>query len=216
MAIRLEVIDEVEALHGLAEAWQANADDAGVLPLFRGPRWLLAWWRAYQRQLGAELYTLAIFDDAELVGLAPFYRREARRSPSRSVVEIRLVGDAGPRPPALGILAKPGYQERVGNAIGDHLASHAADWDVVDLLPLDDPSATRAHMVNRLATRGRPMDSSSAGAAQRIELRAHSAEFETSEGDARAFAYIRDADQLRKGLAALRRLSRLELSLIHI
>lgn len=212
MGIGLEVIEEAEALHTLAERWQALADEAGVSPLFRGSRWLLSWWRAYQRQLGGEIYSLAIFDENRLVGLAPFYRRRAKRTPSRKVDEIRLIGDAGPRPPALGLLAEPGYEERVGHAIADHLAERAGDWDVVDLQPLEDPSQTRAHMVNRLSTHGRPMDSSSVGSAMRIELQAAGVELETSKEDARASAYVRDADQLRKGLAALRRLSRLEWS----
>jgi ribosomal protein S18 acetylase RimI-like enzyme len=209
MGIRLEVIEDVEALHTLAERWQTLADEAEISPLFRGSRWLLSWWRAYQRQLGAEVYSLAIFDEERLVGLAPLYRRRAKRTPSRRVEEIRLIGDAGPRPPALGLLAEPGYEERVGHAIADHLAEHAGDWDVVDLQPLDDPSRTRAHMVNRLSTHGRAMDSSSAGSAIRIELQS-AGESESSRNDTRASAYVRDADQLRKGLAALRRLSRLE------
>ncbi len=210
MGIRLELIEEAEILHSLAERWQALADDAEISPLFRGPRWLLAWWRAYQRQLGAELYSLAIFEEERLVGLAPFYRRPGKRSAARKVDEIRLMGDAGPRPPALGLLAEPGYEEQVGHAIADHLAKHADDWDVVDLQPLEDPSQTRAYMVNRLVTHGRPMDSSSAGSSLRIEVQAPGVPGESQGVDGRASAYVGDAEKLRKGLAALRRLSRLE------
>ncbi len=210
MAIRLEVIDDVEALYSLAGAWQALADQAGISPLFRGPRWLLSWFRAYQRQLGAELCTLAVFDGDALVGLAPLYKRQARRSSGRKLEEVRLMGDAGPRPPALGLLAAPGYEESVGVALADHLSAKSSEWDVIELMPLEDPSPTRAHMVNRLSSLGRPIDSSSAGGSQRLELNAAGWENEPSVQDKRATAYQCDADALRKGLAVLRRLSRLE------
>ncbi|MCP4445901.1 MAG: GNAT family N-acetyltransferase [Myxococcales bacterium] len=210
MAIRLEVIEEAEALHSLANDWQEMADEAGVSPLFRGPRWLLSWWRAYQRQLGAELFLLAVYDDDRLVGLAPFYKRHAKRSPSRKLEEVRLMGDAGPRPPTLGILAAPGYEEKVGVALADYLASHAGDWDVLDLEPLEEPEPARAHMVSRLASKGRPVDSSSAGGVWRIELQATGSDEEETPRDKRASAYVGEAGKLRKGLAILRRLSRLE------
>jgi ribosomal protein S18 acetylase RimI-like enzyme len=210
MSVRLELIEEVEALHSIAERWQVLADEAGISPLFRGSRWLLSWWRAYQRQLGAEIFSFAIYEEDRLVGLAPCYRRRAKRSATGKVDEIRLMGDAGPRPPALGLLAEPGYEERVGHAVADYLVERADHWDVVELQPLDDPSLTRAYMVNRLSTHGRPMDSSSAGSSQRIELQAPGVATESQGLDSRASAYVGDSDQLRKGLAALRRLSRLE------
>ncbi len=210
MAIRLEVIEEVGALHTLAQSWQAIADEADISPLFRGPRWLLSWWRAYQRQLGAELYALAVFDDERLIGLAPFYKRRAKRSPTRKLEEIRLMGDAGPRPPALGVLAVPGFEDKVGVAFADHLSDCASEWDVIELEPLEDPSQTRAHMVSRLASKGRPVHSAAAGGVWRIELQAVGSETEETQVDSRASAYVGDTDSLRKGLATLRRLSRLE------
>jgi hypothetical protein len=204
MSVRLELIEEVEALHSIAERWQVLADEAGISPLFRGSRWLLSWWRAYQRQLGAEIYSFAIYDDDRLVGLAPCYRRRAKRSATRKVEEIRLIGDAGPRPPALGLLAEPGYEEQVGHAVADFLAARADQWDVVELQPLDDPSATRAHMVNRLSTHGRPMDSSSAGFSQRIELQAPGVATESQGFDSRASAYVGDAERTGSATATLK------------
>lgn len=210
MAIRLVVLEESEALHGLVEQWQSLVDQVDTGALFCGPRWLLAWWRAYQRQLGAELYSLAAFEDDRLVGLAPFYKRQAGRAATRNIKEIRLLGDAGPRPPALDIMAEPGYEEAVGNRFAEHLTEVVADWDVIDLQPMRDPSGARAFMASRLHANGRPMDCSETGGAQRIELLAVGVQSTKSDVDERASVYARDAAQLRKGLATLRRISRLE------
>ena len=72
-ACRLITTDELESLAG---SWNALA---GGMP-FRRHEWLSAWWRHYGA--GCELYTLAIEEQEELIGLAPFYlQRSVMRRP---------------------------------------------------------------------------------------------------------------------------------------
>ena len=205
MALRLSAINEIGGLEALREPWAALAESGGV---FQSPRWLLAWWKSYQRQLGGNLACIAAFDGDELIGLMPLYRREAKRSPGIKVIELRLLGDAGPRPPVLDILAAPGREEEVGTALATELQERADSWDVLDLQPLQEPSRVRAFMAQRLAALGRAVDSNAAGGARRIHL---SAGVELGdEGGNGHRVYAEDLAQLRKGLAALRRISRLE------
>lgn len=210
MALRFSLVDDVTGLHALEERWSALAAAGGPGALFRSPRWLLAWWHSYHRQLGAELYTFVGFAGDELVAIAPFYRRTAKLSPGVKAREIRLLGDAGPRPPALGLLVEPGHEEAVGNALAAELEATSADWDVLDLQPLQEPSRARAYMANALATAGRAIDSSEAGGARRVELAVAGIDPTSDAVDERHSAYVAEAVSLRKGLAALRRLSRLE------
>ena len=74
--LKLTVIRELEALQALAPAWRKLANGAR----FRGPDWLLPWWHAYHRTLGAELHVYVGYGAnaegvEELVGLVPFYKR---------------------------------------------------------------------------------------------------------------------------------------------
>ena len=87
--------------------WRALAA-AGPNVLFRGPDWLIPWWLAYHNTLGAELYVLvgrATEGDSngtkpgEIVFLAPFYRRTVKVA-LLDTRELRMMGDAGPRPPS--------------------------------------------------------------------------------------------------------------------
>jgi hypothetical protein len=124
--------------------------------------------------------------------------------------EIRMIGDAGPRPPSLDLLSRPGWEDRAGAAFARKLIDDAPTWDLIELEPLADPSRVRANLVQRLAPAGFAVESSTtAGGASRIALALARRRRPTawSGDDVRD-----DLAALRKGMSALRRLSRLEWS----
>jgi GNAT superfamily N-acetyltransferase len=207
MSIEVTVVREVEQLAAVETQWQALAKASGS-ELFRGPAWLIPWWHAYHRTLGAVLHIVCGHVDGELVLLAPLYRRTTKVA-LLDISELRLMGDAGPRPPALDILAAPGWEDRAGATLARALIDQSEHWDLLDLEPLTDPSRVRAHMVSRFAPAGFHIESSpSAGGAHHMALALETDT--TSDGSGVVSAYFDDLGQLRKGLSALRRLSRLE------
>ncbi|MEJ7598035.1 MAG: GNAT family N-acetyltransferase [Kofleriaceae bacterium] len=217
MGIDVSVVRDVAALRGIESEWRALATSA-TGALFRGPDWLLPWWAAYHGTLGAELHVLvgrATEPDplgvaaGEIVCIAPLYRRTIKVA-LLDTAELRMIGDAGPRPPSLDLLSRPGWEDRAGAAIARKLIDEAATWDLIDLEPLADPSRIRANLVQRLAPAGYIVESSpSAGGASRIGLGAISV---TDTADLTGIHVLLgdDLSALRKGMNTLRRLSRLE------
>ncbi|CAN5660948.1 hypothetical protein BH11MYX1_BH11MYX1_53960 [soil metagenome] len=216
MAIDVTVVRELAALRALESEWRAlAADGPGVL--FRGPDWLIPWWLAYHNTLHGELHVLvgrATEPDAtgikagEMVCLAPLYRRTVKVALLDNR-ELRMMGDAGPRPPSLDLLARIGWEDRAGQAIARTLIEDAPNWDLIDLEPLADPSRIRAHLVQRLAPAGFTVESSlSAGGANRIALA--SAPGDITDGGGLVTTFGEDLGDLRKGMNVMRRLSRLE------
>ena len=217
MAIDVSVVRDLTALRALEAEWRTLAS-TGPGVLFRGPDWLIPWWLAYHNPLAAELHVLigrATEPDAstgtqagELVCLAPFYRRTVKVA-LLDHRELRMMGDAGPRPPSLDLLAAPGWEDRAGNAFARLLIDEAATWDLVDLEPLADPSRVRANLVQRIAPAGFTVESStSGGGTSRIALAL--APSDAPDGSGMVTTYGDDLVALRKGMSALRRLSRLE------
>ncbi len=216
MAIDVSVVRELTALRVLEPEWRALAG-AGVNSLFRGPDWLIPWWLAYHNTLAAELHVMvgrATEPDAsgtaagDIVCLAPFYRRTIRVA-LLDTRELRMMGDAGPRAPSLDLLARAGWEDRAGAALARALIEDAASWDLIELEPLADPSRLRANLIQRIGPAGFTVESSqSGGGAYRIALALAPADgtdatgVVTTHGD--------DLAALRKGMSALRRLSRLE------
>lgn len=212
MAIDVSVVRELSGLRAIEGEWRGLAS-----ALFRGPDWLLPWWSAYHATLGAELYVLVCrateadgngVEPGDLVGIAPLYRRTIKVALIETR-ELRMIGDAGPRPPSLDLLARAGWEDRVGGALARALIDDAASWDLVELEPLADPSRVRAHLVQRIGPAGFAVESApSAGGANRIALSL--APVETSDANPVVVVSGDDLAGLRKGMGALRRLSRLE------
>ena len=205
----LYTITSVAGLKEIAGEWADLARRAGG-SLFRGPEWLLPWWQEYHRVLAAELCVEIATEGGRLVALAPFYSRVGKRRPGLKLKEIRLLGDAGPRPPALDLLVEPGHEEEVGAQLAERLGSSAEEWDVIDLQPLQEPSRARAFMTNRLGAAGFQVESGEAGSSRRLALTVPGAEASHAAPDARVRRYTDEVGSLRKGMAALRRLTRLE------
>jgi RimJ/RimL family protein N-acetyltransferase len=206
MSIEVTIVRDAVQLTAIEAQWRALAKNSGS-ELFRGPAWLIPWWQAYQSALDAELYVLCGKVDGELVALAPLYRRTTKIA-LLELAELRLMGDAGPRPPALDLLAAPGWEDRAGAAFARALIEQAEQWDLIDLEPLSDPSRVRANMVSRFIPAGFQVESStSAGGVHQMAL---AMDVETTDAGGTITSYSDDLSQLRKGLSALRRLSRLE------
>lgn len=216
MAVEVSVVRDIAALQAIEAEWRALAS-TGTGALFRGPDWLIPWWQAYHATLGAELYVLvgragdgdgAATAAGDIVCMAPLYRRTVKVA-LLDTRELRMIGDAGPRPPALDLLARAGWEDRAGIALAKKLIDESATWDLIDLEPLADPSRVRANLVQRLAPLGYTVESSvSAGGATRIALAM--APSESTEPASVATTPGDDLQALRKGMTALRRLSRLE------
>lgn len=212
MTVQLSVITDPAELLASRDAWSELARHGDSGALFRGPEWLIPWWHAYHRVLKAEMYVLAGHSDGQLVCLAPFYQRVAKGAPGVKVREIRLLGDAGPRPPALDLMVAPGYEDRAGTAIAEFLVENTSTWDIIELEPLQDPSPVRAAMVTWMVNAGHHVQSKQAGGgARRIALAIAGIDIEkATTAPSLTMAYVDDAGALRKGLSALKRLSRLE------
>ncbi len=217
MSVELSVVRDLAALRALEAEWRELARAGGSGALFRGPDWLLPWWQHYHRVLGGELLVIIARtrpgDDgvAKLVGLAPFYQRKVKVA-LLELHEIRLLGDAGPRPPALDLLIAPGLEDKVGAALARQLVELSPQWDQLELEPLADPSRVRATMMARMAAAGFSVESTQAGGgARRLALTAPGLDVPEPDSELSAGVHVAtDAAGIRKGMSALRRLSRLE------
>ncbi len=210
MTLELSLIRDVEALRALEPEWRTLALAGGSGALFRGPDWLMPWWLHYHGALGAQLYVVIGRSEGKLVALAPLYTRTVKMAVIDGH-ELRLMGDAGPRPPALDLLVEPGFEDKLGVALAKLLVEQASTWDVIDLEPLADPSRARATLVSRLAAAGLAVESSpAAGGARRIALSAPGLDPGEPAASDGMISELSDESSIRKGMAALRRLSRLE------
>src|SRR5215471_1856764 len=150
MSLSTELVLDPRRLLELSPEWAELARRSGDGGLFRGPAWLWPWFKHFGPALDASLHVVVGWEGSRCVGLAPFYERSAKLGGVKTR-EVRMVGDAGPRPPALDLLVGTGYEERFAHALAAHFTAEGArPWDVLDLAPLRDPSRPRAFLAERL------------------------------------------------------------------
>ncbi len=212
VALALEVIDDPARLSELAPDWEALTQATGEGGLLRGPAWSILWFQHYGPALEARPHVMVGRVDGRVVAIAPFYQRVVRIGPGVKATEIRLLGDAGPRPPALDLIVLAGHEEAFATAVADSFTSaQALPWDVLDFAPLRDPSRARAYLAERLDATGRKVDSQEAGMTITVTLVSAALSPDSlPPPDPHAGVYASDSPSLAKGLTALRRLSRLE------
>ena len=111
---RTELVTDESRLAELAPAWDELAVERGRP--YSAPHWALAWWR-HARPREAVLRVVALLEDGELVGIAPF---AAARGPFRSAVYRLLASSASAR---VEPLARAGRAGELADAVGTALAA---------------------------------------------------------------------------------------------
>jgi CelD/BcsL family acetyltransferase involved in cellulose biosynthesis len=143
------VPDQLTVARVPPDRWQLLGDWDAVLAAAARPNvfltrdWVTSWWAAFGH--GAEAWLLRVAGPAgETLGLAPLY---LGRSPGMVRLPIRrlgIMGDHSVGSEYLGLVARAGHEQAVGQAVAAHLAAEGVRWDLADLSGLveGDPAAS--------------------------------------------------------------------------
>jgi CelD/BcsL family acetyltransferase involved in cellulose biosynthesis len=122
----------LEQLQRLRPDWMALFERSRTPNPFAHPDWLIAWAQHFVRP--GHLHVLAVHSGAELIGVAPFFRRSMSFG-GRRVTYLRLLG-SGRKSQLTEIPQVLTVQRRsrhVLRAIVAHLCARAESWDWVEL-----------------------------------------------------------------------------------
>lgn len=122
--LRAEIVSSVGALDALEPAWWELWWRCPPATPFQSPAWLIPWWHAFAP---GELATVAIWQGAALVGLAPFYLE-------RGEAGTRLLPLGVSLSDYLDVLIDPACEPQAADAIVN--AVLALDWEIWELQEL--------------------------------------------------------------------------------
>lgn len=139
---------------GLRQQWNAFVSKCAWASPMITWEWLYAWWCCY-KETGPkrDLYILGVFDPAgQLVGLAPFLKREYRRfGLSFRAIEFLGTGEKEADETCsefLDVLVDPVCRENVIDAFAEHLSSDP-DWDQIVLKDIREDVASNVGLFVR-------------------------------------------------------------------
>ena len=119
------VVSQLNAIDPLYVEWERLAGSR----LFLAPAWLLTWWKHYREQ-AFQLHLITVRDaEGWLIGLAPWFKRQTWWGGN----EIRFLGTGEVCSDYLSILAKPGEEDVVVNAISQRLIQDVSNVDRIFL-----------------------------------------------------------------------------------
>ena len=152
---------------GVFETALAQFQSAGREIPFRSAAWLGAWATHYLKpgQPG-KLFAIAVYDDSELVGIAPFYLDQSVRHGKL----LRLLGDGEVCTDYGTILTRAGFEDAVSDSIARFLTDHDREWDTLVLDGVDADDSACASFVDKMQAYGNSTDTVPGTQCWRLQL----------------------------------------------
>lgn len=142
-AMRTTCLTNAAELDSIATSWNGLA---GAVP-FRRHEWLATWWRHYGE--GAELAITCVWDDDQLVAIAPFLLERCR---TKGRI-LRLLGTGEVCSDYLSILCRGGHEEQIVSLVAERLLEDDR-WDALHLDGIDAQDSLTPQLVAELARQG--------------------------------------------------------------
>lgn len=127
--IRVEAIQDTAAFSALKSNWNSLVEHSIHPQPFLLWEWMFTWWEVYQ-QSKYELLVLAVYDEDELVAIAPFYVDNAHWLMRG---RLRMLGEGEAREDEVvshypDVIALDSHRKETVKALVDYLLSHEKKW----------------------------------------------------------------------------------------
>jgi CelD/BcsL family acetyltransferase involved in cellulose biosynthesis len=124
--LQTRILRTKHELDAFRAEWVELLNHPSVSTVFQSPDWTMGWWDVVQPK--SQLYCVAFYDGAQLVGFAPWciVTRWGIRA-------IQFMGGAAND--ANEFAARAGYEQTLGNCLADVLWSNRLEWDAIELMP---------------------------------------------------------------------------------
>lgn len=122
MALTATIITSVEALRSIKDEWNALLERADGDTLFMTPAWTLTWLQVSTEPI--DLFTIAVYDDAKLVGLVPFYLASLHILRFKRVRCLRITADLNTSSEYQDIVVDRAYEDAAIHLMARTLIEH--------------------------------------------------------------------------------------------
>lgn len=140
--LTVRTIDRGEDFARLEQAWQGLLMRSRTNSVFLSWEWLFSWWQHFGE--GHELAIKLIDYHGELIGIAPLFIENARVQGLLSMRILQWLGIGAVGSDYLDLIAAPGYEHLVAQALCQQLIREQSHWDLMRLSEIlhDSPTLT--------------------------------------------------------------------------
>lgn len=147
-AMRIELIENLAHFHAVREEWNELLGQSAADCPFLTWEWLYSWWKHLAE--GRQLHVVAVRDDNDLIGLAPFALNHQWASYVSPFSTLGFIGAGDACSGYLDVIGRRGREQDVADVIGDYLARRGL---IVDLTEVRSGSSLSLAVAARLGAR---------------------------------------------------------------
>jgi CelD/BcsL family acetyltransferase involved in cellulose biosynthesis len=151
---KINIIDNMDKWEGISNRWNDLLTQSSANTIFLTWEWLFSWAETYIRE-DRQLFIITVFDDEELVGIAPWYVDGAPSSLFR-LRKIEFLGSPEAGSDYLDVIIKKGREKKVTQRIYDFLFAEGARlWDCFFLRDIPAGSLFLLHFFEKIKEAGK-------------------------------------------------------------
>jgi CelD/BcsL family acetyltransferase involved in cellulose biosynthesis len=136
MTVRVELVENLNALEAIAPSWQALDEQTSPRLPFTGPRWNLLWWKHFAESrltIADRIHSFVLFDGNQLLAVAPMMLTERPAVGPLRARQLQFFGADPYMTEVRGLCCRRNDEGRVFEALLLYLEAHATEWDWVEL-----------------------------------------------------------------------------------
>ena len=142
-------VDTTEGFKALESEWNQLYEKAEKSTVFSSWDWMFTWWEIFHNEFSRELYILCLYNNDELVGIAPFhtnkqYPKSYIQGKTLQFISTGSLKDEDVTSEYLDFITLPSVEEEMVNAVSAYLEENRKDWSFADFdYLLEDSLITR-------------------------------------------------------------------------
>ena len=137
-ALSLRLIDSIEDFRSLKKDWDVLYDKSERNSIFSSWDWMFTWWEVFKDQFDRELFILALYQESDLVGLAPF--QICTPPLPKSLVQgktLHFIGNGEAFDDSIisefqDFMVLPEYELELIQLVSEYLTKHSDKWNFAD------------------------------------------------------------------------------------
>ncbi len=134
--LETHLVTSFEAFRSLKHDWDSLYNQSQKSTIFSSWDWMFTWWEVFHDKSQRELFIICLYQDSELVGIAPF---QIGRGFPLSLLQgktLRFIGSSSKNEIMTefsDFIVKDGYEKQLVTAVENCLIKNRKHWDFADL-----------------------------------------------------------------------------------
>jgi hypothetical protein len=137
-ALSLRLVNSVEEFHALQKEWDTLYDKCDRNSVFSSWDWAFTWWEVFNDQFDRELFILCLYQDEQLIGIAPL--QICTPPAPKSLIQgktLQFIGNGEAFDDSIvsefqDFIVLPEFESEMIQTVSDYLVEHSNKWNFAD------------------------------------------------------------------------------------